>query len=292
MKKIKITTYNTHLFLDTAGGFAPEYEDEKRLEQLIWQLLKSQSDIVTLNEVWADSSKEKLIKGLFTKFPHSYYSKTKESPVKLGSGLLVLSKFKIIDGSFTQFKDLVGADDWSQKGIIQAKLINGSDTIMYLITTHTQSGNSPEEVNARRLNFQQIYDTIRNGGYDGGVPLFVTGDLNVVGEYKGGSPTNEYTEVIKGFNSLGMVDSYRRLNPQAKIAHGFTYNGYKNKLIPIFEPDDYNVQQRLDYIFLNKAAANITIGEVKVSTSYLYSDSKTPNLMDLSDHYPLNGEFS
>ncbi len=293
MKKIKITTYNTHLFLSAAGDLLPEYEDETRLDKLIWQLLKSQSDIVTLTEVWANSIKEKIIARLKSKFPRSCYCpKSQKDPTKLSSGLLILSKFKIIDGTFTQFKHLVNLDAWTQKGFIQAKLMDGPNTLMHLIITHTQSGNSPNSIKARRSNFQQIYTAIKKNDYDVNIPFFVTGDFNVTGEYSGGAATTEYTEILKNFSSLGLIDSYRTLNPQAKIAHGFTYNGYKNKLIPIFEPDDYNVQQRIDYIFLNKDAANIDIDEVKVNTSYLYSDTKIPSLMDISDHYPLDGKFS
>jgi exonuclease III len=292
MRKVKITTYNTHLFLNTAGGFAPEYEDEERLNKLIWQLLKSQSDIVSLNEVWADSSKEKLVKGLVSKFPYSYYPKTKESPIKLGSGLLVLSKFKIIDPSFTQFTDLVGSDDWSQKGFIWVKLMIDSSTPIYFIATHTQSGESTAEVNARWSNFKQIFAAINASGIVDNTPLFVAGDLNVIGEYKGGAATSEYTKVKNSFLSLGLVDAYRTLKPQANIDHGFSYNGFKNKLIPIFAPRDSNVQQRLDYIFSNNTKLSIAINSADIVTNYMYSDPKTPGLMDLSDHYPLTADFS
>jgi exonuclease III len=292
MEKIKITTYNTHLFLGSAFGFAPEYEDEERLEKLIWQLLKSPSDIVTLCEVWADSSKEKIITGLLSKFPYSYFSRAKKDSVKISSGLLILSKLKITESSFTQFNNLVGSDDWSQKGFIKTKLMDSSNTPIYVITTHTQSGNSSEEVHARWLNLQQIFDTIKTVGIDLNTPIFVTGDMNVNGEYKGGVATNEYSKVSNEFNELGFIDAYRTKNSQENISYGFTYNGYNNKLIPIFEPADNNVQGRLDFIFLNQATANINIGPIAVSTSYLYSDPKTQGLMDLSDHYPLSGEFN
>lgn len=290
MSSLKITTYNTHLFLGTALGAAPEYEDETRLEMLIKQLRKSKSDVITLCEVWADSSKEKLIKELCGKFPYSYYPKKKNNPLKLGAGLLLLSKHEVIDSSFTQFEDLVSSDRWSQKGFIEAKLKYGPNDLIYILTTHTQSGNNSDEIQARKNNFQQIYNSIRDINLS--IPVFVTGDFNVIGEYHKGAETDEYRTLKKNFGVQGFVDAYRTLYKQAKINHGFTYNGYKNKLIPIFEPKDYNVQQRLDYIFINQAAANVVIDDLKVDKNYLYSDTKEPRLMDISDHYPISAKFS
>ena len=43
---IKVIQYNVHLFVGTAGGFAPEYEDELRLSHLITRLNALNADPV------------------------------------------------------------------------------------------------------------------------------------------------------------------------------------------------------------------------------------------------------
>lgn len=290
MASITITQYNTHLFHGTGLGFLPEFEDELRIKDIILQLRKSRSDIICLEEVWADATKNIIANELRSKFPHSYYNKT--SFIKIGSGLLLLSKWNIIRPSFTQYIDLVGSDNWSQKGFIQADIVHDTKILIRLLFTHTQAGVGEEEVKTRRSNFAQLYTAIRSINLSDKKPLLVAGDLNVIAELIPGAPAKEYKEICNNFGKLGLVDVYRIRNPDVSSNHGFTYNGPRNKLIPIFEKADYNKQERLDYIFINKDAAKITIDSANVSWGYLYTSPKNNGLMDLSDHYPLIASLS
>ena len=292
MPTVTTTQYNTHLFIDTSLGFAPEYEDALRRDGITSRLSSSQSDIVCLNEVWADASKDKIAKGVLGRFPHSYYPPTKEDPTKLGSGLLLLSKQPIVQPRFTKYSKLVGWDSFSQKGFIEARIMQGTEIWLRILMTHNQSGVKPDEVGARQSNFQQLYEAIRNTNLSDNKPFLIVGDLNVIAEETGGASTREYRDIATAFKSLGFVDFYRTRRQDATLSHGFTYNGPKNKLIPIFEPGDSRLQQRLDYMFVNEAGASITLETADVGYAYTYSDPKRNELMDLSDHYPLSCGFS
>ncbi len=297
--KVKITNYNTHLFFNTIVELGPKsvYEDEIRLNKIIALLSKSSSDIISLNELWADSTKEKIKNNLADKFD-AWYPPNKKSQFKIGSGLMILCRkssklgmknvnydLSIHNPSFTQYNHLSGTDDMSQKGFITATIMKGSKPFLKLITTHNQADATPKAISTRRTNFQQIYDTIGSSGKKD-LPVFFTGDMNVIGE------SNEYKTIKSKFSGLGMVDAYKTANPTLAVAYGYTYNGVNNKLIPIFVPGDSNARQRLDYIFYNANSANIEVDEVKVvRTQMKYSSSKANELMDLSDHYPLTGTF-
>jgi len=190
--------YNTHLFLDTLLNLGPEYQDELRLEHIINRINASGADIIGLNEIWADSVKDTIIKRTARSYQYSFYQPNTDN-FKLGSGLLLLSKHLITKPKFTGYTDLVGSDAFSHKGFISANILaklDGKVFSYWVVITHTQSGASPADIAARRVGFDQMWSAIRGLPF-GTNPLLVFGDLNVIGE-SGGRPTVGYSWLPSG----------------------------------------------------------------------------------------------
>jgi exonuclease III len=285
---LKIISYNTHLFYNTAPGFfGEEYEDKERINGIIDHLSTSDADVVGLNEVWADSTKETFIRNLRTQFPYSYFQPNEEI-IKLGSGLLFLSKYPIINPNLVKFEKLIGWDSMSQKGMITGNIIVPSDDTYvpcFFVLTHTQAGNSNDEIDVRHDNIDQMYKVIRGLPF-GNNPLVVFGDLNVIAENEGGSITPDYYYLNNTLGSLGLRDLYRVIYPDAQQDHGYTSDWYTNDLKKIFNPND-KTRTRLDYFFVENFNTNSSDSTISVIQNYMYYDPKTHRQMDLSDHFPL-----
>ncbi|MBE5228999.1 MAG: endonuclease/exonuclease/phosphatase family protein [Microcystis aeruginosa PMC 728.11] len=281
--------YNTHLFLKTAPGLVPNqiYYDNERLNGIITEVKKLSPDIVGLSEVWANSSKEQFIKGLKELFPYSAWDQNK-NPLQIGSGLLLLSRFPLLNIQFTPYNQLVGFDRLSQKGFILATIeVEGQKVL--IAHTHTQADNDGTAIEARKSNLLQLQSGISNSA-DFSTPAILLGDLNIIGEDSSGSPTEEYQFLLDTLKLLQMTDSYRTVHPSATSELGYTYDAVNNKLIAIFAPNDTTkkLRQRIDYMFVRR----ILPKSVTVPNSYfafLPPDGK--GVTDLSDHYPLYGSF-
>lgn len=280
---VRVLQYNTHLFVGTTLGLGPEYEDDLRIGHLITRLNDLGADIVALNEVWADASKDRIIAATRRTYPYAYY-RPNDDLTRIGSGLLLLSRHLIASTSYTEFKDLVGWDGMSHKGFYQAvvtvKRASGTYQPVFVFMSHTQSGNGADDAAARKKNLQQIWTAIWNAPF-GPNPVLL------VGELVGGAPTAEYFSMRSMFQPLGLTDLCRSLHPNARTNPLFSYDTKSNNLAQYFDPES-RARERLDYCFVR---ATGTQQAFAVTTDWRYSDPKTAGFTDLSDHYPLLMSF-
>jgi len=286
---VSILAYNTHLFVGTVPGLLPSqvYYDEIRIGSIITQVKSLSLDIVGFSEVWANNSKQQLISGLRDTLPYDAWDQNKKH-WQMGSGLLLLSRYPLSNISFTRYNHLVGFDSASQKGLILATTEIGSQKLL-IASTHVQADNNSAAVEARKSNILQLQDAISQA-VDVSSPVILLGDLNIIGEDQSGTPTSEYEFLRNTLQSLQMSDSYRTVNPNATSAPGYTYDAVNNKLIARFAPSDAKnkERQRIDYLFVR----GITPTSVTVPNSFTFQPPDRTGTKDLSDHYPLDGNFS
>lgn len=279
---MNVLAYNTHLFMDTVVGLdkGTLYQDSTRLDGIAARILSGGWDVVGLSEVWANSSKRRLMDALSPALPYSAWDDNTNF-FQVGSGLLLLSRFPVVDHRFVEYRDLVGPDAFSQKGFVMAKLDLGGGERLAVALTHTQAGSSAADVRARNANLTQLAGTFVSWATPG--PALLLGDLNVAAEGVDGVATPEYGALLDALLPLGMSDVYRTLHPDAAVDHGFTYDAVTDRLVAFFALEDVEnqVRQRLDYVF----SSGLTQSSCVVDTSYLYPDGAVQ--MDLSDHYPL-----
>lgn len=297
---VTILQYNTHLFdgiesyKKLATYLSSEtlyYKDEIRRNALAKKILGCGAEIVFLEEVWSDAYKNYLIGVLKAKFPYHFYSPD-NNPVGLGSGLLLVSKYEIINPQFQRFTALAGNDAHSQKGLIRAEIrvrnANGACPL-YVLFTHTQAQADDKSILARADNLNQIIGELTGMRLEAqssgnlSAPQLVVGDLNVVAEDMQGNPTDEYRNITRDFPD-DFNDLCKVLYPDRRNAPLYTSNPSKNGLIGIFDPKD-ETPVRLDYAFISNILH--TSCKLEVPTDWKYHDAEKSIHMDISDHYPL-----
>ena len=273
------------------GKDAIEYHDNIRINEIINQVNNQAPNIVALSEVWSNKSKERFISELKSQLPYYAWDENKNQ-FQIGSGLLLLSRFPLSPLSnryFTRYHpgSLVGDDKLSQKGFILATADLGAQKLL-IAHTHTQADDDKKAIEARKSNLLQLQNAISQAA-DNSMPAILLGDLNVIGE-ESGTPTKEYEFLCEILKPLQMTDSYRTLHPNATSAPGYTYDAVNNKLIARFASKDAKnkVKQRLDYMFVR----GITPTSVTVPNSFTFDPPYGKGTTDLSDHYPLEGNFS
>jgi endonuclease/exonuclease/phosphatase family metal-dependent hydrolase len=279
-----ILTYNTHLFDGIGGPFSsalPLFEEQRRVRSLIDYLNSpgQTADLVGLTEVWSTKNKEAVMKGVRGRYPHAFFEDS--SSFSIGDGLLLLSKNPLAEREFHQFSDRAGDDNFSQKGILSARLsVNGSTIRVFL--THTQAAEGSSDKVARAGNLAQIRNLIGRKKRSSREVVVVLGDLNVVAENRNGSPTREYATVLEPLmSSVGLADGFRQVFPNGTIWPGFTFDGPKNGLVGEFAPEERNVRQRLDYVFSSAATMKIMVQKPN------YFSVEKNRAMSLSDHFGL-----
>jgi exonuclease III len=287
---LRLLLYNARLYSGNITSAGPEYQDKYRVNGIIRQLTEKRYDIVCLNEVWADPTKELLIKALGREY-HFHYYRPNDSAAKIGSGLLLLSRFRILDSEFVGFNILADNDRQTRKGIIRTKILIPSDrghVPLHLILTQPQGGGSEEAKRVRVTHIDSLVKYVRNLAC-GNQPLLVCGNMNIVAETPDGIPTSEYLGLVHRMQLLGLNDTYRQINPDPNEYPGYTVDSTRNRLHGILGLYSSG-GQRTDYIFSrNLIPAALSC---KVVDGFLFDDPAIAGFMDVSDHYPLAVEYA
>jgi len=154
-EEITVLTYNTHLFggsqvCDVPSGAC--YQDEIRKGEIIDRVKASGADIVALQEVWVQANNDSedhwqddFISVLSHEYPYAWYANgCPDSPVMIGSGLVLLSKWPLQEPSFKKFPVYdpdVGSDSWATKGVIAATMLVGPSELPVRIgISHSLTG--------------------------------------------------------------------------------------------------------------------------------------------------------
>ncbi|KAG7397418.1 hypothetical protein PHYBOEH_000772 [Phytophthora boehmeriae] len=100
----------------------------------------------------------------------------------IDGGLLILSRFPIVERDQIAFSQGSGSDGICAKGVLYARIQLSPDLSdsLHVFTTHTQAGDNRKEYGIRLAQLQEMHRfiarTIRN---DPGVPVLITGDFNL-----------------------------------------------------------------------------------------------------------------
>lgn len=271
--RLKVGTYNTHLFVGTPVALKPGMtkEDEARRQAIADRINASDRDIVGLTEVWDSTSSDPFESHCHDKYPFSFWadrsliSEAYEGK-GIGCGLHLLSKYPLLDQQFVPYRTLSGEDAMSDKGIA-ACVVSAPGGMVRLLLTHTQAWPSEEALRARADNLRQLSELVAT--YQPDLPGVIMGDLNVAGA------SQEYQSLVAALP--GCIDAYASARPGDP---GYT-SEYENSLNRYFDPKlKPGGDERLDYIFCSGAGARATAAQV-------IKDYRLPSGLELSDHYPL-----
>lgn len=322
-KKIKILTYNLFLRPPPVKTNEDDWKDERLLD-FISEM--DNFDIICLQEVFATFTNRKYeIIRLANKAGFFFYC---DSPIPsfyskftIDGGLLILSRFPILDHEFIPYEYGVLSDALAYKGILSAKIdINGSELLV--INTHTQasyfdvsqeywdisSETRINQLNQLKVYIEEIFSYKRKIKVESNCLCLIVGDLNVdalnynyIRSTKGFWDTiDEYDFFIDDLSSLGKVsDIYYDTNKIHPITFGEKLENNGDKVLT--HSTDVGTCLSLDYIISIYPKRELFTDESSKRILKVVNDKDSVNverfLIDkkpytqLSDHYGLSIEL-
>jgi len=225
--------------------------------------------------------------------------------IRQDGGLIILSKYPIIECSAMTYSSSSGTDRLASKGAVYACIQIGpsADDYIHIFNTHIQSHNYS---NSRLAQISELVDFISEiikSDKDYIRPILIAGDFNVAAEkndnwmeladiappeiekaenndslYKGTLEYMKFKEIVEGFPStsldavcqIDLRDSWQELNP---LDPGFTWIG-KDWITGSNNPyGDIGNQvavenggpQRIDYIFYSGGTDNFYLEPISIS---------------------------
>lgn len=166
-------------------------------------------------------------------------------PNAWGAGLLLLSKYPIVRGRFHPHPITSGLECFTRKGVLETNIELPTGTQVTTLLTHLQQGRTAKDIQARRLQVNQIA-ALQEASDN---PTIVMGDFNITAER---AETGEMTpEFVWMRRRLRMGDAYRTVHPDARTKHGFTYepnNPLAVRFGVVGSPDE--IAERIDLLLL------------------------------------------
>lgn len=216
----------------------------------------------------------------------------------IDGGLVILSRYPIIETEFQGFYNGLGPDLFSFKGVLYTKLNVQGETI-HVFSAHTQASyhtDDPRLFNyyrmVRRSQFRMMRDFIERKTQESQDLILVMGDMNVDGREKLKKPLFQETECQDDYeimieslsNKDNIVDLIRSKYGFSPCTFGKTLaNGEPEETI-LSHIDENNKELALDYILainLDKAAFGHYIEDTNTEPFYV----KDKPFTRLSDHY-------
>lgn len=144
-----------------------------RVDSIGVYLMRTDADVLVLQELFHRKTRKQLIKTLSKKYPeHTHVGPT--SFFGISSGVMIFSKHQIIDESHLSFKKSKGIDGIAKKGGVAA-IINFFGKKIKIIGTHLQAGGGDKGDRVRRFQFKRLTNLFVNKKVDATI---YAGDFN------------------------------------------------------------------------------------------------------------------
>ena len=304
---LKILSYNIQL----CPTFVITQDNNKRailISEYIGRNFSS-LDIITFCEAFDAHSRNILLNGLI-RYGFLYSSEVLDTDnFFYNGGVIIVSKHPIINTNFHIFKNSSGSDSLSNKGIVYSRILVELEYVN-IFTTHLQAWEMSSEV--RNKQIVELTDFIKYYNFDIKDIVIVTGDFNCdfknikkhsrnMFEYPNIISKQKYTLDSSTNSLVGIDGSDLKYDNTLRIG---------NKYIDDNENIVHSMSVKsevLDYIFLLKNCRKpekscLSVVNVKTDNVYYFNIWKISWLSswysdkyfytkDLSDHYPVLGEF-
>ncbi|MET9798122.1 sphingomyelin phosphodiesterase [Nocardiopsis alba] len=281
----RVTTYNAFLM---PKALYPNWGQDIRADLIPADGVLDGQDVVVLQELFENSSAERLREGLSEDYPYSTpvvgRSKTGwddttgfRGETVTNGGVSMHSVWPIVRAEQHIFSRACGADWFSNKGFAYVEL-DTPDGPLHVVGTHMQAEDgacrSGEDRRIRAGQLDQIVSVLR--GIPEDEPIYVAGDLNIVGG------TEEWNDALDRLDAVEPtpVDDTISWDPSTNSIAGHDYSGH--------EP------QQLDHVLpiRNQASPETYLNETRAVKSEPWtvrSWGRDYTYDDYSDHYPVFG---
>jgi len=267
---IRILGYNTF------GLPRPLLIRPSRLSALARHLPALGADVAGFNETFTQYAR---VLSNMPEYPYVTWG-TGKSKTRMSSGLLIVSRWPIVNSERLIFEHCSGSDCFAAKGVLMARVQTPSSGLIDVYVTHLNAGTSDR---IRVSQTQEMIEFIRTNSGDPTHPgswlrpVVILGDLNATPGEK------VYSLLAQG---AGFRDTYREFvdtlpSPSPVERNGFTFDYRRNSQV-IF----HSKPRRIDFIWASDGASARTI----TRESQLVLDEPVEGKF-LSDHFGLMTEF-
>jgi endonuclease/exonuclease/phosphatase family metal-dependent hydrolase len=168
-QEVKVLTWNVFL----RPAFL--HDDQMgRVDSIAAHLIANEYDVLALQEVFHEKSRKQLIQKLDSCYPYHLAPK-KTSVFKINSGLMIFSKYPIVESGHSFFDNLKAADRLSSKGVQWASVKVKGDTIL-IANTHLQAGTEEKFQEVRSAQYKKAKETLN--AFHASISCVLLGDLN------------------------------------------------------------------------------------------------------------------
>lgn len=273
-KRLNILTYNFLIRPPPINYNGDDYKDE-RIERFAKDFM-GDYDIIAFQEVFGLLSKrrERIIQlGAMKGLGYSHMSPSPPLmgfPAIVDGGLLILSRFPIVEADSFTYARGMDADQLSSKGALYAKIQLKPKVFVHIFTTHLQadyeknlhsrsSGNTPNQL-MRIDQLKMLMRFIRSKTLSDTHPIIVLGDFNINSR---SSPTDGHdsTEYLNAIEVMKMQGLYEVHDLLREVSHDGTHpiticdstenpDGSLTPTEPHLTPrNEYHWRRSIDYIF-------------------------------------------
>lgn len=229
-RSVSVLAYNIFLRPHLVG-----LADKKKERLSTIQAAAASHDIVGFSEAFDDGLRAQIRSYVTKTHPYAVEPPVDPNGIREDGGVFLLSRYPVEFAKTLVYRNAKGADGFSAKGAIYARVHFGPGTIDFILT-HLQSGAQHADVRERQLE-----ELVRFAAQfeDPAIAQIVLGDLNVVEDV-----ASEYAAMLRILGSP--LDIYRYLNQDS----GFTWDGLKNPLA------DNQSQERIDYLLCRRCGGH------------------------------------
>jgi len=271
---LKLLTWNVQLLPRYLIHWRFNSMQSQRIEWIAAHLNKQDFDVIALQEVFGKTLQKKLKKALADKYPYQVGLHNKKGSLRVGDGVLIVSKVPLKEIDYVYFSDGYDRDKLANKGCIMAQA-EKEGVVFQLTNTHMQSINDSTARKVRESQVSEIKTALLDDQYQNGVPQFIMGDLNVRK-----SETEHYNNVLRILDARDTA-----VNNQRSYTFDQLNFWVKRQAAKQGKLHD-NVQ--LDYILLRENNCNIEITDLRIQRITQQYKGRT---IDLADHYGLMATF-
>ncbi len=250
------------------GLTVPFLTQPSRITDIARLLPSLNADVVALEETFTKKAK---ILTQIHEYPYQAWGPSKSGLIQ-NSGLLLLSKWPIVETATRRYSRCAGNDCLSHKGILYARIrVDGIGDIN-IFSTHQNSAGCDT---LRELQVAELAQFVRE--HQGSFPSLILGDFNV-------APTSRPYEDMKTL--LQVRDTHEEFvgaNPglSETARNGFSFDRLRNTHVSKKEPP-----RRIDYIW----AADSSTQHIDVTKSELVFDAPVYGRF-LSDHFGVQADL-
>ena len=195
------------------------------------------------------------------------------------SGLILASKYPIVESHFLGFTICAGWECLAKKGVLMTRIQISPGLQVDFYMTHLNAWDEHELIRSSQI--MELVGMINDYSLDN--PIVIMGDLNA------GFRSNNYWELLGGVGALrdSYLDYVSTLHsPTQEQVDGYSFDVVKNPWAAT-ELSEEKTPQRLDYIFYRDSA----VARLRVRESKLVFTEPVQGNKPLSDHYGLTTVF-